>query len=145
MANAPLILIVDDDLRMLAVLQTGLEELGGFSVATASDGERGLELFHSIHPAAVIIDVKMPGLDGYQLARAIRGDPATTNTPLVFLTAMAQDYDRFTGLAAGADIYLVKPVAPSELVERLHQALRLTDAAREQQFLRLADEAEHNA
>jgi len=119
------ILIVDDDPRIVEVLREGLEVLGGFRVASAADGEQGLERFEEVRPHAVIIDVRMPGIDGYQLARAIRGDPATAQTPLVFLTAMAQDRDRYIGLASGADIYLIKPVAPSELVEAIRGALAL--------------------
>jgi CheY-like chemotaxis protein len=119
------ILIVDDDPRIIEVLREGLEVLGGFRVVAAADGEQGLERFEDIRPHAVIIDVRMPGIDGYQLARAIRGDPATAQTPLVFLTAMAQDRDRYIGLASGADIYLIKPVAPSELVDAIRSALAL--------------------
>src|SRR5579883_3328877 len=97
------ILIVDDNPLLLEFMQDALQELGDFTVVTATNGIDGLEQFYQIHPACAIIDVKMPGLNGYQLVRALRGDPETASMPLVLLTALVQDHYRFAGLLVGAD------------------------------------------
>src|SRR5215471_7547682 len=99
--NRYTVLIVDDDPDLLQLLTDGLELLGNFTVIPAEDGIQGLELFFDAHPDCVIIDVVMPGLDGYQLVRALRGDPESASTPLIMLTALAQDKNRFVGLAFG--------------------------------------------
>jgi len=113
------------------------------SVTVASDGAAALEAYFaaSPRPACVIIDVRMPKMDGYQLARALRGDPASADTPLVILTALAQDYQRFSGLASGADQYLLKPVEPSELIAAIHRAIALSTDERELRFQQLAGSA----
>jgi DNA-binding response OmpR family regulator len=133
------VLIVDDDPDLLQLLSDGLEMLGNFRVVQAVDGIQGLEQYFEVHPDCVIIDVVMPGLDGYQLVKALRGDPASAETPLIMLTALAQDKDEFVGLAAGADQYLVKPVKLRHLVEAVQRAVEITSAERQQQLLALAD------
>jgi DNA-binding response OmpR family regulator len=84
----------------------------------------------------------MPGLDGYQLAKALRGDPDSAETPLIMLTALAQEKNRFVGLASGADQYLVKPVTPRKLVEAVQRAVQITHAERQRRFQALAEEKE---
>lgn len=126
-------LIVDDDRRLLRLLTDGLELLGHFNVVRAENGIQGLERFLEIRPDCVVIDVVMPGLNGYQLVKALRGDPDSAATPLVLLTALAQEKNRFTGLASGADRYLVKPVTPRELVNTVRQAITISEAERTQQ------------
>ncbi len=133
------VLIVDDDPDLLQLLTDGLELLGNFQVVQAADGIAGLEQYFEAHPDCVIIDVVMPGLDGYQLVKALRGDPASAETPLIMLTALAQDKDEFVGLAAGADQYLVKPVKLRNLVEAVQRALEITSEERQQHLLALAE------
>ena len=133
------VLIVDDDPDLLQLLTDGLELLGNFRVVQAVDGIQGLEQYFAVHPDCVIIDVVMPGLDGYQLVKALRGDPASSETPLIMLTALSQDKDEFIGLAAGADQYLVKPVKLRNLVEAVQRAVEITSAERQQQLLALAE------
>lgn len=123
-------LVVDDDRRLLQLLSDGLELLGHFNVVRAENGIEGLEQFFAVRPDCVVIDVVMPELNGYQLVRVLRGDPASAATPLVLLTALAQEKNRFTGLAFGADRYLVKPVTPRELVNTVHQAIMTSEAER---------------
>ncbi len=118
------VLLVDDNQDLLLALSFALEELGGFRVICASDGIEGLESFYETHPDCVVIDVKMPGLTGYQLIRAFRGDSSSMETPLIMLTALAQEKDQFTGLAVGADVYLVKPVKPQILAATIHQVIK---------------------
>lgn len=134
------VLIVDDDPELLQLLTDGLELLGSFTVVQAKDGIEGLEQFFEIHPDCVIIDVVMPGLDGYQLVKALRGDPSSAGTPLIILTALAQEKNAFVGLAAGADQYLVKPVKLRNLVEAVQRAVEITDEERLQRRLALAQE-----
>ena len=124
------ILVVDDNEDLRALVAETLRKLGGFTVVTAEDGVAGLERYFEVHPDSVVIDVKMPGLDGYQLVRALRGDPASAATPLVILSAMAQDRDKLAGFFSGVDEYLVKPVGPLDLVRTIHRVIALTEAER---------------
>jgi CheY-like chemotaxis protein len=133
------VLVVDDsaDLRMLVA--ESLRKLGGFTVVTAEDGAEGLERYFEIRPNCVVIDVKMPGLDGYQLIRALRGDPASSATPLVILSAMVQERDRLAGFLSGVDEYLLKPVSPLELVRTIQQVIARGEADRQQRLQTLLD------
>ena len=134
------VLIVDDNPLLLDFMQDALTELGNFTVATARNGVEGLERFYQVRPDCVVVDIKMPGLTGYQLVRALRGDPETTSTPLILLTALAQDMEQLAGLAAGADQYLRKPVEPLELVEAIYQAIQISDEDRHQRLRALVEE-----
>lgn len=128
------VLVVDDSEDLRALVAESLRKLGGFTVVTAEDGAVGLEQYFELQPDCVVIDVKMPGLDGYQLVRALRGDPASVATPLVILSAMVQERDRFAGLIAGADEYLVKPVSPLELVQTIRRVIDRTQADRRERL-----------
>jgi CheY-like chemotaxis protein len=134
------VLIVDDNLELLRVLSKGLELAGPFTVMTASDGAQGLERCVTHRPDCLVIDVMMPGLTGYQLVRALRGDPETADIPLILLTALAQDLERFAGLAAGADRYLLKPVRPRELAAAIQEVLTLSAQERQRRFSQLVEE-----
>lgn len=136
------VLVVDDDPDLLEMLVDGLELLGHFDVVHAQDGIQGLELCFEVRPDCMIIDVMMPGLNGYQLVRALRGDPESAATPLILLTALAQDKNRFIGLAAGADRYLLKPVTPRELVKAVQHAVTIDAAERQQRLQTLLAESE---
>jgi DNA-binding response OmpR family regulator len=133
------VLIVDDNLELLEVLSEGLELAGPFTVVTASDGAQGLEYCLTYHPDCLVIDVKMPELNGYQLVRALRGDLETAEIPLILLTALAQDYERFAGLAAGTDRYLIKPVTPRELAAAIRDVLALSAQERQRRFSQLVE------
>lgn len=140
------VLIVDDNPELLRMYQITMPLMSDdtLAITVAPDGVAALEAFFHLtpRPACVVIDVKMPALDGYQLVRALRGDPESADTPLVILSALAQDYQRFTGLASGADQYLLKPVEPTELVEAILRAIALSSEERERRFQHLA-EADH--
>lgn len=133
------VLLVDDNQDLLRALQFALEELGGFHVICANDGIEGLERFYDVHPDCVVIDVKMPGMTGYQLMRAFRGDSYSLETPLIMLTALAQDKDQFAGLAVGADVYLTKPVKPQVLSEAIHKVIAQGPQERIRRFQELVD------
>jgi DNA-binding response OmpR family regulator len=134
------VLLVDDNHDLLMMLGLSLKTLGGFRIIKAEDGIAGLELAVNEHPDCMVVDVLMPGLDGYQLVRALRGDAETARIPLVLLTALAQDHQQFAGLAAGADQYLTKPASPQAIVAAIHQAINLSQAEREHAFQRLVDD-----
>lgn len=124
------VLVVDDDSNLIALISDGLELLGGYHVSVARDGASGLERFYEVRPDCVVVDVRMPGLNGFQFVRALRGDPETAQTPIVVLSAMAQDRDEAAGLLSGADAYLFKPARMADLVDALERAIQLTDEQR---------------
>ncbi len=118
--SVPTILVVDDDPRITALLRRGLE-YEGFEVAAARDGAQGLALAQAGRPDLVILDVMMPGLDGFEVCRRLR---ASSDVPILMLTARDEVADRVAGLELGADDYLVKPFAFEELIARVRALLR---------------------
>jgi len=120
------VLVVDDDPALLAAVSRGLELAGGYVVITAADGTSGLESFMVERPDCGVIDIRMPGLNGYQVVRALRGDPETAQTPLVILSALVQDHEQLAGLLTGADAYLIKPLKIADLVQAIERAVNLT-------------------
>jgi CheY-like chemotaxis protein len=120
------VLVIDDDPALLTAVSEGLDVLGGFDVATAHDGAIGLKAFFAARPDCVVVDIRMPDLNGYQFVRALRGDPNTAQTPIVVLSALVQDHERLAGLLTGADAYLTKPVRIVELVQAIDRAVKLT-------------------
>jgi DNA-binding response OmpR family regulator len=135
------VLVVDDNADLLDLLVDTLQYFGRFNVIGAADGIAGLEHYFTYHPDCIVIDVKMPGLDGYQLVRALRGDPASAATPVIILTALAQDKDRFTGLASGADRYIVKPIKPQDLAALIREVIGIAEEERQARMLTLAETA----
>lgn len=110
-----LIMIVDDDAalgEMLSIVLNG----SGFETVTCQDGLRAVEMFPTLHPDLVLLDIMLPGLDGVQVAQRIR---QTANTPIIMLTAKSDTTDVVKGLEAGADDYVVKPFEVVELMARL--------------------------
>jgi CheY-like chemotaxis protein len=122
------ILVVDDSHDLLALITESLTLLGGFTVVTADNGADGLARAVELRPDCVVIDVRMPGIDGYQLIHALRGDPETAALPLVILTALTQDRYHVAGLLSGADQYLTKPIKPPDLVAAIQESIRLSEA-----------------
>jgi two-component system phosphate regulon response regulator PhoB len=122
-----LVIIVDDNPELLMSLTFALSNLPSprFCIRTADNGIAGLEQVSEMQPHCVIIDVKMPGLEGPQLVRALRGDPATATIPLIILSAMVQEKDIQRGLYAGADEYLTKPITPEGLVAAILRTIAL--------------------
>lgn len=124
------VLIVDDDPALIALLTDGLQLVGGYDVAVATDGAAGLHTCAATPPACVIVDVRMPELNGYQFVRALRGDPATADVAIVVLSALAQEREQLAGLLAGADAYLPKPVKMADLLATVSDAVSLTPPQR---------------
>jgi DNA-binding response OmpR family regulator len=135
------VLVVDDDPALLAAIADGLQIMGGFEVIFASDGASGLERFFTAVPDCVVVDVRMPGLNGYQFVRALRGDPETAQTPIIVLSALVQDREQLAGLLTGADAYLTKPVKIVDLVVSIDHAVRLTSDERQRRVRELTETA----
>ncbi|MFH1793583.1 MAG: response regulator transcription factor [Pseudomonadota bacterium] len=126
------ILIIDDDARLAAMLSDYLSA-NGFTVATAGSGRSGVEALRRRPPAAVILDVMLPDIDGFETCRQIR---AFSDVPVLMLTAKGEETDRIVGLELGADDYLPKPFNPRELLARLKAILRRRGAADNHRVLR---------
>ena len=137
--TAATLLLVDDNSDLLDMLTLALKTLGNYTIERATDGVSGLEQTVNVRPDCIVIDILMPGLDGYQLVRALRGDPETAGIPLVILTAVAQDKGQFSGFAAGADQYLTTPVSPQSLIAAIQQAMTLSQQERTRRLRLLAE------
>lgn len=129
------VLLVEDDKNTLLYLQKGLSE-NGFIVDTASDGETADQLLSSVDFDIVILDVMLPGKNGWEILECLRKRGKTT--PVLFLTASDQISDRLKGFSLGADDYLVKPFSFSELLARLRAVLRRSTIIRSDN-IRIAD------
>jgi two-component system alkaline phosphatase synthesis response regulator PhoP len=134
------VLVVDDDPSLLATLAEGLRLGGPFAIIVASNGATGLERFVEVLPDCAVVDVRMPGINGYQFVRTLRGDPATAQTPLVILSALTQDHEQLAGLLSGADAYLTKPVKIVDLVRAIQRAVGLTIDERHRALQELFEE-----
>ncbi|HEX7346678.1 MAG TPA: response regulator [Candidatus Limnocylindrales bacterium] len=123
----PTVLIVDDEQHIRLLIEQTLEELedDGVEVLTAIDGEQAVDVVRNQPPDLVFLDVSMPKMDGFEVARAIKADPALAGTTVIMLTARGQTVDREEGIAAGADEYLTKPFDPDDLLRRARTALGL--------------------
>jgi DNA-binding response OmpR family regulator len=122
-AGRLLVLVADDDEDILQLLTFRLER-AGYEIVQARNGKQALQLALELHPALAVLDVMMPGLDGYEVTRELRGNEATTSMPVILLTARAQPSDVARGVAAGADDYVKKPFDGRELKERVERLLR---------------------
>lgn len=116
----PRILVADDEPELVEILRDYLEA-DGFAVATASTGDEALALASAEPPDCLILDVMMPGKTGFEVCRAIR---ATSDVPILFLSARREDADKIRGLGLGADDYVTKPFSPPEVVARVKAHLR---------------------
>lgn len=134
------VLVIDDNPTIVELIRHAVGMYGKYDVVVAYDGVQGLERFYSERPDCVIVDVRMPRMDGYQVVRCIRGDSASANTPLIILSAMIEEHDQMTGLLSGVDEYLAKPFKPSVLCATLDRVMRITPEEREQRLERLADD-----
>ena len=121
------ILVVDDEPRIVEIARDYLQQ-AGFRALTAGDGDRALAIARAERPSLIVLDLMLPGLDGLDVMRALRRDPALTDIPVIMLTARVEEADKLVGLELGADDYLTKPFSPRELVARVRAVLRRTEA-----------------
>ena len=117
------VLVVDDDLDIARYVELNLS-LEGFAVHVAHDGEEAVTKAVRLRPDIVLLDVMMPGLDGYEVCRRLRSDSRTSHAAILMLTAKTLSADTVFGLTSGADDYIAKPFDPPELVARVRAALR---------------------
>ncbi len=126
------ILVIEDDEIVARTIERCLRG-GEFRVRLASSGVEGLRAARREVPNLVILDVIMPGMDGYAVCREMRGDPVLVEVPILFLTAKTKDEDKITGFTAGADDYLGKPFNVDELILRIRAILRRTRRSEQQE------------
>jgi diguanylate cyclase (GGDEF)-like protein len=124
------LLIVDDDRDICRYVEVNLT-LEGYDVEVEHDGAAAVATALRLQPDLVLLDVMMPGLDGYEVCRRLRADPRTANTSVIMLTAKTLSADKVMGLTAGADDYIAKPFDPPELVARVSSVLRRNRQMRE--------------
>ena len=127
MSDRPLVLLVEDNPRNVKLVRDVLE-FAGFTVVIADSGEDGVALATSTLPDLILMDIQLPGIDGYAALEQIRGNRATTQIPVIALTAFAMDGDRDRVLSSGFDGYMEKPISvrdfPTEVRRHLQEAQR---------------------
>jgi len=116
------VLVVDDDPVILKLLEVNFE-MEGFAVLIAHDGEEGIAVARTGQPDVIVSDIMMPKMSGLELVTALKGDSATSEIPIILLSAKAQNADVRNGLDAGADDYVTKPFEPLDLVDRVNKLL----------------------
>jgi two-component system phosphate regulon response regulator PhoB len=117
------LVVIEDEPDILEVMRYNLSR-EGFRVICCEDGEDGLRTVRKEAPALVLLDLMLPGADGLEICRILRGDPLTRGIPIVMVTAKGEESDVVLGLGLGADDYVVKPFSPKELVARVKAVLR---------------------
>ena len=120
MLNKTKVLVVDDDINICELIRLYLEK-DGYEVMTVYNGKKSIEVFSDYTPSIVILDIMLPGADGWQVCREIR---KISNIPIIMLSAKGETFDKVLGLELGADDYIVKPFEPKELVARVKAVLR---------------------
>jgi len=123
----PKVAVIEDDRDLTGLLQYALEQ-EGFEFACIHDGLAATDFCQRVQPDAIVLDVMLPGLDGFSVCKELRQDPTLREVPIVFLTARTEEVDRLRGLEIGGDDYVVKPFSVRELVARLKLRLRSSRA-----------------
>jgi two-component system cell cycle response regulator DivK len=118
----PLVLVIEDNEQNLYLIRFLLEK-NGFTVVEATDGEQGVEKANEIKPHLILLDIQLPKMDGYAVARELRKNSDLAGTPIVAVTSYAMAGDRERVLAAGADGYIEKPIDPEKFVDQIKKHL----------------------
>jgi two-component system alkaline phosphatase synthesis response regulator PhoP len=121
------ILVVDDDKEVVRLMRAYLEQ-AGYEVLVAYDGETAVHNLRREKPDLVLLDLMLPGMDGWEITRLMRSDASLATIPIIMLTARVDDTDKIVGLEMGADDYVTKPYNPREVVARVKARLRSADS-----------------
>ena len=116
------VLIIDDSPTELHLFQ-GMLERGGYDTLVADSGEEGIRMAQTERPDCILMDVVMPGMNGFQATRKLTRDPRTSSIPVIMITTKDQETDKIWGMRQGAVEYLVKPVADKDLVAKIHSVM----------------------
>jgi len=119
----PKVLIVEDDTNIAKLVQYNLEK-NGLTCLVAASGTRALEIIKKDRVDLILLDIMLPGMDGFEVCKEVRQDPDHAAVPIIMLTARGEEVDRIVGLELGADDYVVKPFSPRELVLRVKAMLK---------------------
>ena len=125
------ILVVDDEPDAIELMRFNLKA-SGYEVLTAEDGEEALAKARKFSPDMILLDVMLPEIDGLEVCKILRRDPATASLPIIMLTAKASEIDRVLGLEFGADDYVTKPFSPRELMLRVRNLLKRKESSKEE-------------
>ena len=117
------VLVVDDENDIVQLIRYNLER-EGFRVESARDGNEALKKAGEVKPDLILLDIMLPGRDGYEVIKSLNQAERTANIPVIFLTAKSAEFDEVLGLELGADDYIVKPISPRKLVSRIRAVLR---------------------
>lgn len=117
------ILVVDDS-NTLREMISDLLKGSGMKIDVASNGIEALEKIEISRPDLVVLDIVMPGMNGYELCRKLKSDPKTQNVPVVLCSSKGEEFDRYWGMKQGADAYITKPFHPNDLIGTVKQLLR---------------------
>jgi two-component system alkaline phosphatase synthesis response regulator PhoP len=117
------ILVVDDDREVVRLIAAYLNQ-AGYETLTAHDGDTAVHMLRREQPDLVLLDLMLPGMDGWDITRLVRADPTLAHIPIIMLTARVDDTDKIVGLELGADDYVTKPYNPREVVARVRARLR---------------------
>jgi DNA-binding response OmpR family regulator len=126
-----IVLVIDDEKDLIELVRYNFEK-DGFRVLDAADGESGLSRAVREKPDVIILDLMLPGIDGFEVCRAMRSQSETSRIPIIVLTAKTSETDRIVGLELGADDYMTKPFSPRELIARVKALIRRASGFRQQ-------------
>jgi DNA-binding response OmpR family regulator len=122
------VLVVEDDPDQLEVIRSTLKA-AGFAIGTAANGIDALLKTRSVSPDLIVLDLMLPGLNGFDICESLRLDPATASVPIIMLTGMHGQFGRFAGLEAGASEFLYKPFDPDQLILKVEELLNRSAAS----------------
>jgi DNA-binding response OmpR family regulator len=122
------VLVVEDDPDQLEVIRSTLKE-AGFAIGTAANGIDALLKTRSVSPDLIVLDLMLPGLNGFDICESLRQDPSTASVPIIMLTGLHGQFGRFAGLEAGASEFLYKPFNPDELISKVEELLSQSAAS----------------